>query len=249
MNKWKSHPISWFIFKSVIVYLCSCHNSIWHVLPIRDSLVSVQTDLWMHPVWPSFSPLEVNQEWEATVKITSWSLSSSSQWEPSPSSWWWLGPFCAHGAPHPTRKSKKPSPSAAPCCASSSLYFSQAFIISSMFPPAENVQHPSPQTAPINTKGTPKTWSHLIFGSTTRGWSSSPWISHQTPTLSWQKPLSPVPHRTSRRLTVAWTATPTCSSDATPTVVSFPVGKDFKSWYYGNEIKVKYHLCCLGSHA
>lgn len=41
------------------------------------------------------------------MKITSWSLSSSSQWEPLPSSWWWWGPSCAHGAPPPTRKSKK----------------------------------------------------------------------------------------------------------------------------------------------
>lgn len=41
------------------------------------------------------------------MKITSWSLSSSSQWEPSPSSWLWWGPSCALGAPRPTRKSKK----------------------------------------------------------------------------------------------------------------------------------------------
>lgn len=56
------------------------------------------------------------------MKITSWSLSSSSQWVPSPSSWWWWGPSCAHGARRPTRKSKR-------------LSHTLAFLQLSFFPP------------------------------------------------------------------------------------------------------------------
>lgn len=162
--------------------------------------------------------------WEAPVKITSWLSSSSSRWEPSPSSLWWWEPSCARGERHRTRKSKTlANREHSNVCFTDKAPFSYlsshllwlfwlVFLIYMgphshshffFFYSAENERPQSPQTAPTNTREIPKTWNPLISGFTMRGWSSNPSTNLQSPTRSWQKLPYHVALRTSRQLTAA----------------------------------------------
>lgn len=118
---------------------------------------------------------------------------------------------------------KKLNSSALPC-ASSASHFAQRLYgrghWSALIPLTGNGRPPSPPTAPTNTRGPPRTWSLLICGFITRGWSWNPWTSRRSPTPSWRRRPSRAAHRTSRRPTAAWRATLTCSRGAIPTGVS-----------------------------
>lgn len=141
-----------------------------------------------------FHMFQGNQTCLAPVIITSWLLSSSCLWAPSPSFWWWSELFCVHAAPPHSRKSKFHTKFR-------SRLIILILLLNCLMCPSGNVQPASLPMDPTNTRAIPKIWSRQTCGFTTSAWSSKRSTNHPNPTPSWLTHQSPGRLKTSPRRT------------------------------------------------